>query len=258
MKLLICLIGVLLNGSLLNAQVTFTNSTTTNIVPADQIMVYIDNASETTNVKGFGLPSVATLIDLPYTGSSAPSTKIEELRGMLMFVRSTGEAMVFDGLVWTKAFEVEADNISRFRINSVSTTTGTVLLPINNTIDKTNYLADPLKLKTNVLTTSPNINRLYIRQTGLYRVNVSLNLTNGSGGAFSSRLGATMFVNDSKRFQLLETIADYDANNNKVNLDFTVYARQGDYLTLETLSEIGGSASFTVSNNSFVTVEKIL
>ena len=258
MKLSLYILVGLLSGCFLKAQVNFTNANTASVNTADQIMVYINNASESSNIKGFGLPAVDTLVDLPLTGTSAPSSRIEVLRGMLMFVKSTNEAMVFDGMVWSKAFEVEADNISRFRINTISTTSGAVLLPINNEIDKTKYLVDPLKLKTNVPIIGADVNRLYIRQTGLYRVNVGLNLTNGSGSVFSSRLGATMYVNDVKRFQLLETIADFDTNNNKVNLDFTVYAKQGEYLTLETLSEIGGTASFTVSPASFVTVEKIL
>ncbi len=242
-----------------SAQINFTTLTNpdSNANGSDQVMLYITNASEATGVKGFGLPAVDTETDLPFTGSNAPSARIENLRGMLLFVKSTGQTMVFDGLAWSKAFEVESDNISRFQINSVSTTSGSTLLPINSLIDKPNFLADPLKLKTNVGTTGANINRLYIRQTGLYRINLNLTFT-GPAGTFSNRLGAGLYVNDALRCQLLENTVNFDGTNRKINLDFSVYMVQGQYITLETVSEIGGTVSYTVTNNSYVTVEKVL
>ncbi|BAP33126.1 Yfc fimbriae subunit yfcq [Chryseobacterium sp. StRB126] len=249
----------LLAINIYSAQVNFTNipNPDSNASGNDKVMMYITNTSEATGVKGFGLPTVNADTDLPYTGASAPATRIEELRGMLLFVKSTGQVMVFDGLVWSKAFEIESDNISRFRLNSVSTTGGTALLPINNTIDKANYLADPLKLKTNVPTTGANINRLYIRQTGLYRVNLSLTFT-GPAGAFSNRLGASLYLNDAKRFQLLEDTVNFDGTNRKISLDISVYAVQGQYITLESISEISGATDYTITNDSYVTVEKVL
>lgn len=249
----------LLIVNIYSAQVNFTSipNPDSNANGNDQVMMYITNTNEASGVKGFGLPAVEAVANLPYTGAGAPSTRIEELRGMLLFVKSTGQVMVFDGLVWSKAFEIESDNISRFRVNAASAVNGAVFLPINNTIDKANYLADPLKLKTNVPATGAGINRLYIRQTGLYRVNLSLNFT-GSAGTFSSRLGASLYLNDVKRFQLLENAADFDGTNKKINLDFSVYAVQGQYITLETLSEIGGTSTYNVTADSYVTVEKVL
>ncbi|WP_347216696.1 hypothetical protein [Chryseobacterium sp.] len=249
----------LLAINIYSAQVNFTNipNPDSNASGNDKVMMYITNTSEATGVKGFGLPAVNAETDLPYTGASAPATRIEELRGMLLFVKSTGQVMVFDGLVWSKAFEIESDNISRFQLNSVSTTSGSVLLPINNTINKANFLADPLKLKTNVPTTGANINRLYIRQTGLYRVNVNLTFT-GPAGSFSNRLGAGLYLNDVKRFQLLEDTVNFDGTNRKISLDISVYAVQGQYITLDAISEVGGTTSYTVTNDSYVTVEKVL
>lgn len=249
----------LLAINMYSAQVNFTNipNPDSNASGNDRVMMYITNTSEATGVKGFGLPAVDTPTNLPYTGASAPATRIEELRGMLLFVKSTGQVMVFDGLVWSKAFEIESDNISRFRLNSVATTTGTALLPINNTIDKPNFLADPLKLKTNVPTTGANINRLYIRQTGLYRVNVSLTFT-GPAGSFSNRLGASLYLNDVKKFQLLEDTVNFDGTNRKISLDISVYAVQGQYITLESITEVSGTTNYTVTNDSYVTVEKVL
>ncbi|PWN70288.1 hypothetical protein C1631_009910 [Chryseobacterium phosphatilyticum] len=249
----------LLAINIYSAQVNFTNipNPDSNANGNDQVMMYITNTNEATGVKGFGLSSVNTETDLPYTGVNAPATRIEELRGMLLFVKSTGQVMVFDGLVWSKAFEIESDNISRFRLNTVSTTGGTAFLPISNVIDKVNFLADPLKLKTNVSTAGVNANRLYIRQTGLYRVNLSLNFT-GPAGSFSNRLGASLYVNDSKRFQLLEDTVNFDGTNRKINLDISVYAVQGQYITLESISEVSGTTDYTITNDSYVTVEKVL
>ncbi|OCA79280.1 hypothetical protein BBH99_06525 [Chryseobacterium contaminans] len=249
----------LLAANIYSAQVNFTSipNPDSNASGNDRVMMYITNTSEATGVKGFGLPAVNTITDLPYTGASAPATRIEELRGMLLFVKSTGEVMVFDGLVWSKAFEIESDNISRFRLNPVSTTNGTAFLPINNTVDKPNFLADPLKLKTNVPTTGADLNRLYIRQTGLYRVNVSLTFT-GPAGSFSNRLGASLYLNDVKRFQLLEDTVNFDGTNRKISLDISVYAVQGQYITLESITEVSGTTNYTVTNDSYVTVEKVL
>ncbi|PTT38723.1 hypothetical protein DBR28_08200 [Chryseobacterium sp. HMWF028] len=249
----------LLAINLYSGQVNFTNipNPDSNANGNDRVMMYITNTSEATGVKGFGLPAIDTITDLPYTGGSAPSTRIEELRGMLLFVKSTGEVMVFDGLVWSKAFEIESDNVSRFRLNSVSTTNGTTFLPINNTIDKPNFLADPLKLKTNVPTTGADLNRLYIRQTGLYRVNLSLTFT-GPAGSFSNRLGASLYLDDVKKFQLLEDTVNFDGTNRKISLDISVYAVQGQYITLESITEVSGTTNYTVTNDSYVTVEKIL
>lgn len=256
-KYIYCLF--LFTVSMYNAQVNFTNipNPDSNASGNDKVMMYVTNTSEATGVKGFGLPAVETPTDLPYTGVNAPSVSIDVLKGMLIFVKSTGEAMVFDGLVWSKAFEVESDNISRFQINSVSTTSGSVLLPINSLIDKPNFLADPLKLKTNVAVSGANLNRLYVRQTGLYRINLNINFT-GPVGSFSSRLGAGLYVNDAQRFQLLENTVNFDGTNRKINLDFSVYVVQGQYITLEAVSEVGGTTSYTVTNNSYVTVEKVL
>ncbi|KMQ65671.1 hypothetical protein ACM46_07310 [Chryseobacterium angstadtii] len=256
-KYIFCLFMV--SFTMYSAQVNFTNipNPDSNANGNDQVMMYITNANEATGVKGFGLPAVETLTDLPNTGVDTPSTRIEALRGMLLFVKSTGQVMVFDGLVWSKAFEIESDNVSRFSINPVSTSTGAVMLPINPLIDKTNFLADPLKLKTNAATTGADLNRLYIRQSGLYRVNVSLNFT-GAAGTFSSRLGASLYVNDVKRFQLLESTVNFDGTIRKISLDFSVYIVQGQYITLEAISEIGGTTAYNVINNSFVTVEKVL
>lgn len=256
-KYILCLSLLILN--IYNAQVNFTSipNPDSNANGNDQVMMYMTNTSEASGIKGFGLPAVDTDADLPYTGINAPASRIETLRGMLLFVKSTGEAMVFDGLVWSKAFEVESDNISRFQLNAVSTTSGAVLLPINSLIDKPNFLADPLKLKTNVPTSGANLNRLYIRQTGLYRINLNLNFT-GPAGSFSNRLGASLYVNDEKRFQLLESTVNFDGTNRKINLDFSVYAVQGQYITLEAISEIGGTTSYTVTNTSYVTIEKVL
>lgn len=242
-----------------SAQVNFTHISNpdSNASGNDKVMMYITNTSEATGVKGFGLPAVNTATDLPYTGASAPATRIEELRGMLLFVKDVGQVMVFDGLVWSKAFEIESDNISRFRLNTVTTTTGTAFLPINNTIDKPNFLADPLKLKTNVPTTGANLNRLYIRQTGLYRVNVNLTFT-GPAGSFSNRLGASLYLNDVKRFQLLEDTVNFDGTNRKISLDISVYAVQGQYITLESITEVSSVTNYTVTNDSYVTVEKVL
>ncbi|MCS4301755.1 MULTISPECIES: hypothetical protein [unclassified Chryseobacterium] len=249
----------LLAINIYSAQVNFTNISNpdSNANGNDRVMMYVTNTSEATGVKGLGLPAVNAATDLPYTGASAPATRIEELRGMLLFVKATGQVMVFDGLVWSKAFEIESDNISRFRLNSVSTTNGTALLPINNTIDKPNFLADPLKLKTNVPTTGANLNRLYIRQTGLYRVNLNLNFT-GPAGSFSNRLGASLYLNDVKRFQLLEDTVNFDGTNRKISLDISVYAVQGQYITLESITEVSGTTNYTVTNDSYVTVEKVL
>ncbi|REC63006.1 hypothetical protein DRF65_07175 [Chryseobacterium pennae] len=249
----------LLAINIYSAQVNFTNISNpdSNANGNDRVMMYVTNTSEATGVKGLGLPAVNAETDLPYTGASAPATRIEELRGMLLFVKATGQVMVFDGLVWSKAFEIESDNISRFRLNSVSTTNGTALLPINNTIDKPNFLADPLKLKTNVPTTGANLNRLYIRQTGLYRVNLNLNFT-GPAGSFSNRLGASLYLNDVKRFQLLEDTVNFDGTNRKISLDISVYAVQGQYITLESITEVSGATNYTVTNDSYVTVEKVL
>lgn len=256
-KYIVCLF--LFSLSMYSAQVNFTNipNPDSNANGNDQVMMYITNTSEATGVKGFGLPAVETAGDLPYTGASAPSTRIEALRGMLLFVKSTGQVMVFDGLVWSKAFEIESDNVSRFSINPVSTTSGSVMLPINSLIDKPNFLADPLKLKTNTATTGADLNRLYIRQSGLYRVNVSLSFT-GAAGSFSSRLGASLYVNDAKRFQLLENTVNFDGTVRKISMDFSVYIVQGQYITLEAISELGGTTAYNVINNSFVTVEKVL
>ncbi|SHG73373.1 hypothetical protein SAMN05421866_1359 [Chryseobacterium oranimense] len=256
-KYIFCLFLFALN--IYSAQVNFTNipNPDSNATSNDQVMMYITNTNEATGVKGFGLPAVETDTDLPYTGINAPATRIDVLRGMLIFVKSTGQAMVFDGLVWSKAFEVESDNVSRFTINPVNTTSGAVMLPINSLIDKPNFLADPLKLKTNVPTTGADLNRLYIRQSGLYRINVSLNFT-GAAGTFSSRLGASLYVNDAKRFQLLENAVNFDGTVRKISLDFSVYAVQGQYITLEAISEVGGTTAYNVINNSYVTVEKVL
>lgn len=256
-KYIFCLLLFVLNSY--DAQVNFTSipNPDSNANGNDQVMMYVTNTSEASGIKGLGLPAVETETDLPYTGVNTPSTRIEALRGMLLFVKSTGQAMVFDGLVWSKAFEVESDNISRFQLNSASTTSGSVLLPINSLIDKPNFLADPLKLKTNVPTTGANLNRLYVRQTGLYRINLNLNFT-GPAGSFSNRLGASLYVNDTQRFQLLENTVNFDGTNRKINLDFSVYAVQGQYITLEAISEIGGTTSYTVTNNSYVTIEKVL
>lgn len=256
-KYIFCLFLFALN--IYSAQVNFTNipNPDSNATSNDQVMMYITNTNEATGVKGFGLPAVETDTDLPYTGINAPATRIDVLRGMLIFVKSTGQAMVFDGLVWSKAFEVESDNVSRFTINPVNTTSGAVMLPINSLIDKPNFLADPLKLKTNVPTTGADLNRLYIRQSGLYRINVSLNFT-GAAGIFSSRLGASLYVNDAKRFQLLENAVNFDGTVRKISLDFSVYAVQGQYITLEAISEVGGTTAYNVINNSYVTVEKVL
>jgi len=256
-KYIFCMSLFILN--IYNAQVNFTNipNPDSNANGNDKVMVYITNTSESTGIKGFGLPAVNADTDLPYTGVNAPSTRIEALRGMLLFVKSTGQAMVFDGLVWSKAFEIESDNISRFQLNAVSTTSGSVLLPINSLIDKPNFLADPLRLKTNVPTTGADLNRLYVRQTGLYRINLNLNFT-GPGGSFSNRLGASLYINDVQRFQLLESTVNYDGTNRKINLDFSVYAVQGQYISLEAISEIGGTTSYNVTSGSYVTVEKVL
>ncbi|MBB4806254.1 hypothetical protein HNP38_001526 [Chryseobacterium defluvii] len=249
----------LLIMSICSAQVNFTSISNpdSNASGNDQVMMYITNANEASGVKGFGLPAVDAAVNLPFTGVNAPVTRIEALRGMLLFVKSTGQVMVFDGLVWSKAFEIESDNISRFQINAVSTTSGAVLLPINSLIDKPNFLADPLRLKTNIATSGVNLNRLYIRQTGLYRINLNLNFT-GPAGSFSNRLGASLYVNDVQRFQLLENTVNFDGTNRKINLDFSVYAVQGQYITLEAISEIGGTTSYNVTSNSYVTVEKVL
>ncbi|RKS97936.1 hypothetical protein [Chryseobacterium defluvii] len=245
--------------NLYNSQVNFTNGVGSNINSSDQVIVYINNASEASNIKGFGLPTVNSLADLPYTGSNAPASRIEELRGLLLFVNSTGETMVFDGLVWTKAFNIVGlgSNISRFQINNtVSTTNGQVTLPFSSVTGT--YLNDPLKVKTNVPSVAAELPKLYIRQTGTYRVNISLTLTSSESGAFSKRLGIAMFVNGVERTRLLETVTDFNAVTKLVNLDTVLYLKQGEYFTMDTISEVGGAQSFTVSDNTFVTIEKIL
>lgn len=256
-KYIVCLFMVSL--TMHSAQVNFTNipNPDSNANGNDQVMMYITNTSEATGVKGFGLPAVETPADLPYTGENAPAARIEILRGMLLFVKSTGQAMVFDGLAWSKAFEIEADNISRFVINPVTASSGSVMLPISSLIDKPNFLADPLKLKTNTAATGADLNRLYIRQSGLYRVHVSLNFT-GAADVFNSRLGASLYINDAKKLQLLENAVNFDGTVRKVSLDFSVYIIQGQYITLDAISELGGTTAYNVINNSFVTVEKVL
>lgn len=244
--------------NLYNSQVNFTNGIGSNINGADQVMVYINNASDASNIKGLGLPTVNSVTDLPYTGASAPSNRIEELRGLLLFVNSNGDTMVFDGLVWNKAFNVVGlgSNITRFQLNNaVSTTNGQVTLPFNPATGP--YLNDPLKVKTNVPTTAAELPKLYIRQSGTYRVNISLTLTSSESGAFSKRLGIAMFVNGVERTRLLETVTDFDPVTKLVNLDTVLYLKQGEYFTMDTISEVGGAQSFTVSNNTFVTIEKI-
>ncbi|MCQ9640761.1 hypothetical protein MP478_15340 [Chryseobacterium sp. WG14] len=244
-----------------NSQVNFTNGTGADVNTADQIMVYINNASEASNIKGFGLPTVNTITDLPYTGSNAPSpsNKIEALRGLLLFVNSTGETMVFDGLVWNKAFNVIGlgSNVTRFQLNNaVSTTNGQVTLPFSSASGT--YLNDPLKAKTNVSTTSSTeLPKLYIRQNGTYRINVSLTLNSTESGAFNKRLGIALFVNGVERTRLLETATDFNATTKLVNLDTVLYLKQGEYFTMDTISEVGGAQTFTVTPNTFVTIEKM-
>lgn len=241
-----------------NAQVSISNATATGITSGDQIMVYINNANESSETKGFGLPTVATLTDLPYTGSNRPASKVEILRGMLMFVNSTSEAMVFDGQDWSKAFNVVADNISRFRINAATATNGQVELPIDNLIDKANYYADPLRLKTNVPNAGTELNRIYIRQTGVYRLSTDLVFTTNSPSSTSNRLGIKVSVNGTNRFDLLENYVNNNATTYMVSLDTSVYVRQGDYITFQTVPDTAGTSSFTITNASALTVEKIL
>jgi len=236
-----------------NAQVAISNNITSSVNAADQVMLYINNSNEASGVKGFGLPAVDSPANLPYT-SPVPATKIQPLIGMLMFVKSTGEAMVFDGQYWSKAFNVEADNISRFKIDQVSTSNGQAPLSINSTIDKANYFADPLKLKTNV----SQSDRLYIRQSGVYRISLDLVFTTSSPSSVSNRLGVKISVNGNGRFDLLENYANSAANTYMVSLDASVYVRQGDYISLSTVPDTSGTANFTITNASAVTVEKIL
>lgn len=225
---------------------------------ADQIILYINNQNEDFGVKGFGLPAVDDLIILPYTGAARPASKINELRGMLMYVKSTNEAMVIDGQDWYKAFNVEGDNISRFRINAVSASDGVVNLQIDNTIDKDNYYMDPLKLKTNVSTSGEEVYKLYVRQSAVYRISIELVFTTTSMSSLSSRLGITINLNGGKRFDLLENCVQNNGTTYMVSLDTSVYVRQGDYLTFATVPDIGGVESFTITNASSITVEKIL
>lgn len=241
-----------------NAQVSISNSANSGITSGDQVMVYINNVNESVVSKGFGLPTVATLANLPYTGAARPSSKIDELRGMLMFVINTGEAMAFDGQDWFKAFNVEADNISRFKINSASATNGITQLPIDNSIDKTNYYADPLRLKTNVPNVGVDLNRIYIRQTGVYRLSTDLVFTTSSASSTSNRLGVRVYVNGASRFDLLENYVNNNGTTYMVSLDTAVYVRQGDYITFETVPDISGTTTFTITNESALTVEKIL
>lgn len=237
------------------SQVLISNSsaTDTSVNINEKIILYINNVNDDNNIKGFGLPTVNLITDLPYIGASRPSSKIENLRGMLMFVRTNGEAMVFDGQDWSKAFNVESDNISRFKINTVSTTNGQASLIIDPTIDKVNFLADPLKLKTNVT----QGNRLYIRQSGVYRLNIDLTFTTSST-ATSDRLGVKISVNGGSRFDLLENSVIYNGSTHKVSLDASIYVRQGDYITLSTVPDTAGLQTFTITNTSALTVEKIM
>jgi hypothetical protein len=254
--LCICMFFII---NIYTSQVNFTNGVGSNINSNEQIMVYINNASDASNVKGFGLPTVNLATDLPYTGANAPSTRIEELRGLLLFVNSTGETMVFDGLVWSRAFNVVSlgSNVTRFQINnSVSTTNGQVTLPFSSAAGT--YLNDPLKVKTNVSTAAADLPKLYIRQNGTYRINISLTITSTESGAFSKRLGVAMFVNGLERSRLLETVTDFNTVTKLVNLDTVLYLKQGEYFTMDTISEVGGAQSFTVTPNTFVTIEKIL
>jgi len=237
-----------------NAQVVITSGTTEDSNNNDQIILYINNGNETTATKGFGLPAVNTVTDLPYTGSARPTSKIEVLRGMLMYVKNPGEAMVFDGQDWSKAFNVEGDNISRFRINQATTTNGQALLTIDPTIDKANYYADPLKLKKNVTESD----RLYIRQSGVYRVSLDLVFTTDSPSSISNRIGIKLYVNDGGRFDLLENYAHFSGNTYMVSLDTSVYVRQGDYLSFSTVPDTSGTTAFTITNASAITVEKII
>lgn len=232
---------VILFFPIANAQVVITNGTTEDANINDQIILYINNINEASNVKGFGLPAVDTPENLPYT-SPVPSTKIEALKGMLMFVKSTGEAMVFEGQYWSKAFNVEGDNISRFRINTASTTNGQASLTIDPTIDKAYYFADPLKLKTNVSQSE----RIYIRQSGVYRISIDLVFTTLDPSSISNRLGIKLLVNGGNRFDLLENYANYSGNTYMVSLDTSVYVRQGDYLSFTTVPDTSGTTDFTI------------
>lgn len=245
---------VILIFDITSGQVLITSGINDNSNTNDQIILYINNGNESTGAKGFGLPSLNTVAELPYTGTERPTSKIDILKGMLMYVKNPGEAMVFDGQDWSKAFNVEGDNISRFRINSVSTTNGQVPLTIDATIDKANYFADPLKLKTNVL----EADKLYIRQSGVYRISLDLVFTTSSPSIISNRLGIKLSVNGGSRFDLLENYANNTDNIYMISLDTSVYVRQGDYLTFSTVPDTSGTTTFTITNTSAITVEKIM
>lgn len=239
-----------LSSDFCESQVLIGGQPNTTMVPHSSAMLHLVNQNEAA-ASAMGMPLAANAQELPFFDPSQPDlyTDNPDLEGMLMYQEDQKLVKVYDGQKWTNAFSVENPNLTRVRVASnynISTTGG----PLNFTWlnDHANGFIDFMNLKTGV--TGANVFKM--RQTGVYRINIILeiNLTN-------TNLLATAFVNDSYRFALKFNVRS-GGTTQVANYEFTMLLKQGEEVRFDVSSE--NSQGFTIygTNLSNIMFEKIL
>ncbi len=248
-KYLYC--SLLLFGFNLYAQVVIEGNPNSTLLEAhSSAMLHIKNQNEAA-AKAMGLPVVADAQSLPKYNASQPDLYDDDptMEGMLMYQTDESVVKVYDGTKWSNAFSVEKPNLTRAKVESnITIPSSGGNLNFTHFNDKPNGFIDYLNLKTGV--TAPNVFK--IRQTGVYRVNITaeVNLS-------STNLLTTAFVNNNYRFALKFPIGN-SGSTRIANYEFTMMLKQGEEVRFEVSSE--NSSSFTVfaTNLSTILIEKIM
>lgn len=239
---------------LVKGQVIINGNSSSTVEPHSTAMLLVKNQADNSNVKALGLPVVANATQLPKYNASQPDSYDDDptMEGMLMFNAdpAVNTVVVYDGQKWQKAFSVMQSNLTRARVGSAISIPGAGG-DINFTIydDVTNGYFDYLKIKTGV--TQANV--FEIRQSGVYRINLGVDVSLASG----IKLLATAFVNDNYRFALKNTVAQ--AGTSRIaNYEFSMFLKQGEKVRFQISSENSSAFTINANNLSSIIFEKIM
>jgi hypothetical protein len=241
---------VILMTSNMLGQVLIGGSADSGENPHSSAMLHMKNPNEAA-ASAMGLPIANNATELPFYDASQPDLYQDypNYEGMLMYQLDQKEVKLYDGQKWSNAFSVESPNLTRARVASNYTVPSSGG-PLNFTYfnDKANGFVDYMNLKTGV--TAANIFK--IRQTGVYRINIILELS-----LSNTNLLATAYVNNAYRFALKFDIRT-GGSSRVANYEFTMLLKQGEEVKFDVSSE--NSQGFTIygTNLSNIMFEKIL
>lgn len=239
-----------LGSPLLFSQVVIDGNPSSTATAHSTAMLHIKNQNEAA-AKAMGLPVVANKTELPKYNASQPDLYDDEatMTGMLMYQSDEKVVKVYDGTKWDNAFSVETPNLTRARVAAnynISGAGGALNYTYFN--DLSNGFIDYLSLKTGVL----SANKFKIRQTGVYRINITLELN-----LSNTNLLATAYVNDTYRFALKFPVGS-GGTTRIANYEFTMLLKQGEEVRFDVSSESGNSFTVYGTNLSTIMFEKIM